>query len=47
MPADIRKLVLFDEETLLEGGKSAETPLRLIAAMAVIRNPWAGARVCG
>jgi hypothetical protein len=42
MAAEIRKLVLYDETTLIEGGKSAETPLRLITAMAVIRNPWAG-----
>ncbi|WP_375229769.1 amino acid synthesis family protein [Roseobacter sp. S98] len=42
MPADIRKTVLNVETTLVEGGKKAPTPLRMIAAMAVIRNPWAG-----
>ena len=42
MPALIRKLVRFDETQLIEGGKPAQTPLRLIAAAVVIRNPWAG-----
>ena len=28
------------EETLIEGNKKAETPLILIAAVAVIKNPW-------
>lgn len=42
MPAEIRKTLLHVEDTLIEGGKVAETPLRLIAAVAVIRNPWAG-----
>lgn len=42
MPAEIRKTLLHDETTHIEGGKAAATPLRLIAAMAVIRNPWAG-----
>ncbi|SDX74515.1 Amino acid synthesis [Ruegeria halocynthiae] len=41
MPAEIRKTLLYVEDTLIEGGKVAETPLKLIAAMAVIRNPWA------
>ncbi|APG47255.1 amino acid synthesis family protein [Phaeobacter porticola] len=42
MPAEIRKTLLHVEKTLIEGGKAAPTPLTLIAAMAVIRNPWAG-----
>ena len=42
MPALIRKLVRFDETQFIEGGKHAATPLRLIAAAAVIANPWAG-----
>ncbi|KEJ90077.1 amino acid synthesis family protein [Sulfitobacter donghicola] len=42
MPALIRKTLLHVEETLIEGGKAAETPLKLIAAVAVIKNPWAG-----
>lgn len=42
MTAEIRKTLLHDETTLIEGGKVAGTPLRMIAAMAVVRNPWAG-----
>ena len=42
MPAEIRKTLLPIENTLIEGGKVAATPLKLIAAMAVIKNPWAG-----
>ncbi len=42
MPAEIRKTLLHVENTLIEGGKQAETPLKLIAAMAVVTNPWAG-----
>ncbi|MFT5598430.1 MAG: hypothetical protein ACI9YO_002796 [Gammaproteobacteria bacterium] len=42
MPAEIRKTLLHVETTLIEGGKAAETPLILIAALAVIKNPWAG-----
>ncbi|NRP12629.1 hypothetical protein XMM379_001220 [Aliiroseovarius sp. xm-m-379] len=42
MPAEIRKTLLHIEDTLIEGGKPAETPLRMIAAIAVIKNPWAG-----
>ncbi len=42
MPAQIRKTLLHVEETLIEGGKAAPTPLKMIAAIAVIKNPWAG-----
>lgn len=42
MPAEIRKTLLHVEHTLIEGGKPAETPLQMIAAVAVIQNPWAG-----
>lgn len=42
MPAEIRKTLLHVENTLVEGGKAASHPLKLIAAIAVIRNPWAG-----
>ncbi len=41
MPAIIRKTLLNVETTLLEGGR-AGTPLTLIAAAAVVKNPWAG-----
>lgn len=42
MAAEIRKTLLHSETTFIEGGKTAPVPLTLIAAMAVIRNPWAG-----
>ncbi len=42
MSLHIRKTLLHIEETLIEGGKKADTPLTMIAAMAVIKNPWAG-----
>jgi hypothetical protein len=40
--ATIRKTLLHVETTLIEGGRQAPTPLKLIAAMAVMKNPWAG-----
>ena len=42
MVAQIRKTLLHIEETLIEGGKAAKVPLKMIAAVAVIKNPWAG-----
>ncbi len=37
----IRKTLLHVETTLVEGGRQAAQPLKLIAAMAVVKNPWA------
>lgn len=42
MPAEVRKTLLHIEKTHIEGGKAAEVPLTMIAAVAVIKNPWAG-----
>jgi hypothetical protein len=42
MTLELRKTVTYIEETLIEGGKRAERPLKLFAAAAVLRNPWAG-----
>ena len=42
MPAEIRKTLLHVEKTFIEGGKAAPVPLTMIAAVAVIANPWAG-----
>jgi hypothetical protein len=42
MSLEIRKIVSFEEETLIEGFKKAETPLRMFAVAAVVKNPWAG-----
>ncbi len=37
-----RKIVSYVEETLIEGGREAEKPLKLIAVAAVLKNPWSG-----
>ena len=42
MYPEIRKIVTFDEEILIEGFRKAETPLRMFAVAAVIENPWSG-----
>ena len=42
MPLVLRKTVTFSETTYIEGGRSAPTPLKLFAAAAVLKNPWAG-----
>lgn len=42
MPAQIRKTLLHVETTLIEGGRAAPVPLKLFAAAAVLKNPWAG-----
>jgi hypothetical protein len=38
----IRKLVTFDEEILIEGFRPAAKPWRMFAVAAVVQNPWAG-----
>jgi hypothetical protein len=38
----LRKIVSYEERVLVEGGKSAEKPLQLFAAAAVLENPWVG-----
>ncbi len=42
MEPEIRKIVTFDEETLIEGFRKVEIPWRMFAVAAVVRNPWAG-----
>ena len=42
MAAQIRKTYLNIETTLIEGGRAAPAPLRLISAAVVLQNPWAG-----
>ena len=39
---EIRKFVTLIEETFIEGGREAATPTRKAAALAVIKNPFAG-----
>jgi hypothetical protein len=43
MKAQIRKLVVSVDETHAEGGRAVSPPTRRALAMAVIRNPYAGA----
>lgn len=42
MAPAIRKTVTLVENTLIEGGRAAPRPARLLAAAAVIANPWTG-----
>ncbi|WP_299703627.1 amino acid synthesis family protein [uncultured Tateyamaria sp.] len=42
MPAEIRRTILNIQNTHIEGWKKVETPTRLVAAMAIIKNPWFG-----
>jgi len=42
MTLAIRKLVKYQDTSMIEGGKPAEVPLYLFAAAAVITNPWQG-----
>lgn len=42
MTAEIRKTCTIVETILVEGGRAASQPTTLIAAAAVLRNPWAG-----
>ncbi|RAH27324.1 amino acid synthesis family protein [Pantoea agglomerans] len=42
MHPDIRKTFVTTETIYSDGGKAATTPLVMIAAAAVVRNPWAG-----
>jgi hypothetical protein len=42
MRAAIRKIVTVVEETRVEGGRKVEPPTRRAAAIAVVRNPFAG-----
>lgn len=42
MTLELRKLVTFDEDWLIEGGKMAKPATRLIGVAAVVKNPWAG-----
>ena len=41
MRLELRKTVSYVEVVMVEGGRPAATPLRLFAAAAVLRNPWA------
>ena len=38
----IRKIVTFEEELFIEGGKACTPPLRIFGVAAIVKNPWAG-----
>ncbi|MFK7743896.1 MAG: amino acid synthesis family protein [Roseobacter sp.] len=42
MQPDIRKIVTYQEDVLVEGCKKADPPHVLFAVAAVLTNPWAG-----
>ena len=42
MTPDIRKIVTYQEDVLIEGYRPVGTPWRMFAAAAVLKNPWAG-----
>tara|TARA_B110000285_G_scaffold208918_1_gene249488 strand:+ start:25 stop:624 length:600 start_codon:yes stop_codon:yes gene_type:complete len=42
MHFEVRKVVTTIEETRIEGGKSATTPIKMVGVAYVIKNPWAG-----
>ena len=42
MPTEIRRTLLNVQTTFEEGGKTVETPTKLVSAMAIIKNPWFG-----
>ena len=42
MPAEIRRTLLQIQTTQIEGGRAVPVPTKLIAALAIIRNPWFG-----
>jgi hypothetical protein len=42
MPTEIRRTLLNIQTTYEEGGKRVDTPTKLIAAIAIIKNPWFG-----
>ena len=38
----LRKIVSYQEDTFIEGGRDAPVPLRMFAVAAILSNPWAG-----
>jgi len=42
MPAEIRRTLLNVQTTHIEGGKGVPVPTKLVAALAIICNPWFG-----
>ena len=46
MPIELRRTLMLTQTTYLEGWKEVAKPTRLIAAIAIIRNPWFGPWSC-
>lgn len=42
MKPELRKLVAYDEEVLIEGFRKSDSPWRMFAVAAIIKNPWSG-----
>jgi hypothetical protein len=42
MPLEIRRTLINVQTTHMAEGRQVETPTRLVAAMAIIKNPWFG-----
>ena len=42
MPVEIRRTLTLIQTTHKEGWKEVAVPTRLVAALAIIRNPWFG-----
>lgn len=42
MSFEIRKIVSYVEETFIEGGKAADTPVKMVGLAVVLKNPWLG-----
>lgn len=42
MQPEIRKIISYQEDTLIEGERPAPRTLSMFAVAAVVRNPWAG-----
>ncbi|MGF1878681.1 amino acid synthesis family protein [Photobacterium frigidiphilum] len=42
MAFKIRKICTYVEEVIIEGGKKADSPVKMAAVAAVIENPWHG-----
>lgn len=42
MPIEVRRNLLWQQTTHLEGWKKVEEPTLLVAAMVIIKNPWFG-----
>ena len=40
MPVELRRTLLWQQTTYLEGWKAPEKPTLLVAAFAIIKNPW-------